>query len=188
MYFFLTSRRANCGGQFAVGHVVLCDDDKPAGFLVEAVNDSRAHLAADLRERREVVQQRIDQGAAIARVVGGAGAGVDHHAGGLVDDGEVVVFVEDIEGDFFRRWHAKEAAPAAPENCDVLAAPQFQRGFGGGIVHEDFLFGNQLLDTSAADVEVGGEELIEAFASFFCENRNRGAGALPASGCDDTTA
>ena len=37
----------------------------------------------------------------IAFVFGCAGTGVDHHAGGFVDDGEVFVFEENAEGDVF---------------------------------------------------------------------------------------
>ena len=55
---------------------------------------------------RHVVQQRVDQRAAVARVVGRACAGVDHHAGGLVDHGEVLVLVEDVERECPPAWRA----------------------------------------------------------------------------------
>jgi len=47
------------------------------------------------------MQQGIDQGAAIAGIVGGSRARMHHHARGLVDDGEVVVFIDDVERNFF---------------------------------------------------------------------------------------
>ncbi len=73
--------------ELAVGAVVLGDEDDAAGLLVEAVDDAGAEVAADVGEMVEVVEEGVDEGAAVACVVGGAGAGVDHHAGGLVDDG-----------------------------------------------------------------------------------------------------
>ncbi len=54
-------------------------------------------LASDLRKGCETMQKGIDQRAAIAIVVGRSRAGVNHHAGRLVDHGEVVIFVDDIE-------------------------------------------------------------------------------------------
>ena len=48
-----------------------------------------------------MVEQGIDQRTAIALIFGGAGAGVDHHPGRFVDDGEIVVFVEDVDRNFF---------------------------------------------------------------------------------------
>jgi hypothetical protein len=50
-----------------------------------------------------VEKESVDEGASVAsvnasRFTGGrdAGAGVHHHAGGFVDDREVLVFVEDV--------------------------------------------------------------------------------------------
>ena len=90
--------------ELAVGAVVFGDEDEAAGLLVEAMDDAGAEVAADVGELVEVEEEGVDEGAAVAGVVGGAGSGVDHHAGGLVDDGEVLVFVEDVEGDVFGRW------------------------------------------------------------------------------------
>jgi len=84
--------------EFAVGAVVFGDEDEAAGELVEAVDDAGAEVAADVGEVGEVEEERVDEGTAVAGVVGGSGSGVNHHAGGFVDDGEVLVFVEDVEG------------------------------------------------------------------------------------------
>src|SRR5690348_17211185 len=43
-------------GELAMGFVVLGDYDQAAGFLVEAMDDAGAHLAADSRETGEVMQ------------------------------------------------------------------------------------------------------------------------------------
>ncbi len=89
-------------GQLAVCDVVLGDDNQAAGFLVQTVHDAGTHLAAYFRELAESMQQRIDQRAAIALVVGGARAGVDHHSRRLVDDREVGVFIDDVERNVLR--------------------------------------------------------------------------------------
>ena len=71
------------------------------------------------------MQQRIDQRAAIAFVVGGARAGVNHHSRGLVDHGEIVVFVDDVERNVFRDGAQRRRLRVA-ENRDLLAATQLQ--------------------------------------------------------------
>ena len=55
-------------GQLAMRFVVFRYDDQSAGFFVEAVDDARPQLPAHGRQRREVMQQGVDQGAAIALV------------------------------------------------------------------------------------------------------------------------
>ena len=47
------------------------------------------------------MKQRVDEGAPIVGVLGGAGSRVHHHARWLVDDDEIVVFIHDIERNFF---------------------------------------------------------------------------------------
>ena len=61
-------------GKFAMGNVILGNDDKPAGLFVQAVHNARAQLASNLRQMVEVMQQRIDQRSAIALILGGAPA------------------------------------------------------------------------------------------------------------------
>src|ERR1700740_3066217 len=106
--------------------VVLGYDDEAASLFVEAVNDAGTHLAAHRREASKMMQERVDQRPAIALVIGRAGAGVYHHAGALVDDCEVVIFVEDVEGDVFGAG-AERRARGGAEDGDALAAAEFQR-------------------------------------------------------------
>src|SRR4029077_13750605 len=76
-------------GQLAMCFVILCDYDQPARFFVEAVNNARSHFSANSRQRREMMQQSIHQGAAIALVLSGARSRMYHHASGFVDDREI---------------------------------------------------------------------------------------------------
>ncbi len=121
-------------GQLAMGGVVFGDHDEAAGFFVEAVDDAGAQLAADLRERAEAVQQGVDQGVAIAVGVGGAGAGVDHHTGGFVDDGEVGVFIDNVERDCFGDGAQGRAFDFA-EDFDCFAAAEVEGWLGFFSVH-----------------------------------------------------
>src|ERR1700753_1788225 len=87
--------------------VVFGDEDEAAGLFVEAMDDAGAEVAAYIGEFGEVEEEGVDEGAAIAGVGfavckrGCACSGVDHHAGGFVNDGEVLVFVEDVKGNVF---------------------------------------------------------------------------------------
>ncbi len=90
-------------GERGVGGVVFGDDDEAAGVLVEAMDNAGPEVAAGCRKRFESKEQRIDEGVAVARIFSFAGAGVHHHAGGLVDDGEVLVFEDDVERNVLRR-------------------------------------------------------------------------------------
>ncbi len=71
----------------------LGDHHQTGGVLVQAVNDTRTRYVDDVWH---VVQQRIEQGAA-----GVPGSRVHDQPGGLVDDHDVVVFVDDIQFDIF---------------------------------------------------------------------------------------
>lgn len=78
--------------------VVLGDDEEAGGVFVDAVDDAGAGDAADAGKG---VAAMGEEGV-YQRHVGVAGGGVDGEAGGFVDDEEVVVFVDDIEGDSLR--------------------------------------------------------------------------------------
>ncbi len=152
--------------ELSVGAVVFGNEDEAAGLLVEAVDDAGAEVAADFGELGEVVEEGVDEGAAVAGVVGidcgGAGSGVDHHAGGFVDDGEVFVFEEDVEGDVFGEGVEGRGAGCAFD-LDGLAAEEFLLGLGGVAVDADLAGLDEELDAGAGDVGDGvGEILVEA--------------------------
>ena len=126
---FLDLASCELRGHLAMGSVVFGDYDEAAGFFVEAVNDTGAQVAANFGEWAETMQQGVDQGAAIAVGVGGSGAGVHHHTGGLVDDGEVFVFVNNIEWNFFGDG-AQGRAFYVAEDFDFFAAAQVEGGLG----------------------------------------------------------
>ncbi len=145
-----------------MGDVVSGDENQAAGFLVEPVHDAGTGLAADLGKLSEMVQQGVDQRATIAVVVGRARPGVHHHAGRLVDDGEVVVLVNDVERNVFGHG-AQRRRHGIAEDSDGLAALELQRRLGRLAVDQRLLFFQQQLHAGAAGVgELRGEELVEA--------------------------
>jgi len=76
----------------------LATTSSPDGVLVDAVHQSGAQIALpEHRQRAQMIGQGIDQ-----RPVPVAVARVHDHAGGLVDDQQIVVFVGDVERDVLR--------------------------------------------------------------------------------------
>src|SRR5207244_8488471 len=128
------------------------------------MNNAGAEFASNGGELAEMMQQRVDQRAAVAGVIGCARAGVDHHARGLVDDGEIVVLVNYFQRNFFR-YRAQRTGLRLAENGDAFAAAQANGPLGFQIIYQDLLFRNQLLNAGTADVwEMGDKELVQALA------------------------
>ncbi len=79
--------------QPSVSLVVLGDQQQPRRILVQAVHDPRAQHPADSREVIHLVEQRVYQS---TRAV--AGRRMHHHPCRLVQDQQVRVLVQDVEG------------------------------------------------------------------------------------------
>ena len=83
------------GGELLVGEVVLRRDDQARGVPVDAVDDAGPLLPPDAGEGvPAVVEQGVDQGP-----VGVARGGMHHQALGLVEDDDVLVLVDHVQGD-----------------------------------------------------------------------------------------
>jgi hypothetical protein len=149
-----------------VGAVVFGDDDEAAGLFVEAMDDAGAEVAAYVGEFVEVEEEGVDKGSAVAGVwfarCGVPCSGVNHHAGRFVDDGEMLVFVEDFEGDVFGGGVEGRGLGGAFD-LDGFAAVEFLFWFGGVTVDADLAGFDEELDAGSGDVgESLGEVLIEA--------------------------
>ena len=82
-------------GQLLVRGIAFRRHHHPGCVLVQPVDDARAHHPADAGQAVAAMgDQRVDEGA-----VGLARAGMDHHAGRLVEDDDVVVLEHDIQRD-----------------------------------------------------------------------------------------
>ena len=143
-----------------VGGVVFGDEDDAGGFLVEAMNDAGAKGVAGLRERLAAAEEGVDE-----RAGGVAGAGVDGHAGGLVDGDDVVVFVENVERNGF--GFGAERRARLRIDGDFFAAVEAVRAFGGLAVDEDEAAVDEFFHAGAAEIgTVGGDDAVEAVAGF----------------------
>ena len=105
-------------------------------------------------------EQRVDERATVI-----SGPGVDGHAGGLVDSDEVVVFVEDVEGNVFG-LRFEGGTRGGGDVYDVTSA-DFVRVFGGSAVEENELRFNEFLDASSGELGILlGDETVEADAGL----------------------
>ena len=83
-------------GQHGVGVIVFRHGQQSRRVLVDAVDDSRAQLAVDAGKIvPQGVEQAVDQG-----IVGVSGGGMHHQPLGLVDDQQIVVLIDDVQGHF----------------------------------------------------------------------------------------
>ncbi len=80
------------------------------------------------------MEQCIYQSSTIASLIGGASSGVYHHSRGFVDHCEVVIFINNVKRNIFRRG-LEWCALRIPEDGHALAASQLEGSFGGSIAH-----------------------------------------------------
>jgi hypothetical protein len=147
--------------ELSMRRVISRHDQCAGSSFVEAVHNSRAQRSADGGERAEAIEKRGRQ-----RSQDISAPGMHHHSGGLVDDGEVLIFVKDIQRDRFRRysyWLRRRYF-----DCDNLAGLEAVGRFRGDAIHANTTFGNQCLEPCAAEIgSVGGEKAVEAHACIF---------------------
>jgi hypothetical protein len=132
--------------ELAVGAVVFGDEDQAARLLIQAMDDAGAEIAADVGEFVEVEEECVDEGPSVAGVICAAGSGVHHHASGLVDDSEELVFVEDVEGDVFRDG-VEGFGLGRAFDLDGFAAVEFLFRLGWITVNADLTRFDEELDT-----------------------------------------
>src|SRR5690349_16850500 len=107
----------------------LGDEDQPASLLVEAMNDAGPDFAAHGRQTSKVMQESVDECSTIALIVRSTGAGVDHHSCRLVDDGEVVILVDNFKRNVF--WQgAKGRTFSSAQYDNLLVSAKFQGCLG----------------------------------------------------------
>lgn len=164
--------------------VILGDDHDAARVAVESVDDAGPLLAADSGEVGAVVEEGVDEG---SRLV--AWRGVHDEVGGLVDDDEVVILEEDVEGDVFRhgfhgdRWRSVPRDEVAGADAHFAAAGLSVHGHAVGF---DFLLPARAGELGSGAGQDGVESADIGFAATvltgFGHIKRRRAGGGQAAG------
>ena len=151
--------RLELGNQIGVRFQGLGHHHQAGGVLVQAVHDAGAR---HIGQMRHVVQQRIEQGAVLV-----AGGGVNHQAGRLVDDQDMVIFIDDVQldvlGDPFTLGLQRDVQFQARAGVDNVARTQHgaidletavldpASQAGTGVIGEEL--GGDLVETLTTEVE-----------------------------------
>jgi hypothetical protein len=157
------------GDKSGVGLFVFGDDQNAGGVFVEAMDDAGAEFAADALKVGAVMEKGVDE-----RVGEMAGGGVDDQSGGLVEDDEVGVFMEDIQRNV--RGDETDGVRGGQGAGEGVAGGEGGVGLAdGNSVVGDMAGLDELLPARAGDVGVdGGEEDIEARRATVEGEGNRG--------------
>ena len=134
-------------GQALVGRIILGDDQQAAGVLVQPVHDAGALYPANAGKAIAAMgNEGIDQG---SRLI--AGPGVNHEPCGLVDDDQVLVFIDHGERNGFGPWFGCHGR--RDHRLHALARLQLVAGFGcGNTLDRDLAFRDKPLKAGAADL------------------------------------
>lgn len=120
-----------------------------------------------------MVEEGVDEGA--IRIAGG---GVDDDAVGFVDDEEIIVFEEDIEGDVLGDVLGEGIGGdgLGDDHGEDVSGFQGIAGFGGEAVAEDVFLPDKNLDAGAGQLrDLGCEVGIDAgLIAIRCEFRRHG--------------
>ena len=153
-------------GKSSVAHIVPGDHDQPRRALVEAVHHARPRRAADRGPGASAAEQGMDEGSGVV-----PRRRVDDHAGGLVDDRDVVVLVNDVQRDLLRA--GLEDIRLRDLEVDDVSGSHAVRRVGGVTVDQDEMTLDEPRGRGAAQLwGLLGEKAIEP--------RRRGRGGQPA--------
>jgi len=114
------------GSEGAVRGVGTGDEENAAGVAVKAVHDAGARIAAGLGEPAEAMEERVDERAAVV-----TRTEMDHHARGLVDGDDGVVFIKDVHRQILGKGAQRRRRGGL--NADRFAAAECQGRLGGGL-------------------------------------------------------
>lgn len=167
-------------GEGRVRGIVFRHEDAPARVFVQAVHHAGAQGMASVGKLARVVQQGIDQS---ARPV--ARCGVHNEARRFVQANEVLVLVDDVEGDFLRLRGGVRGFGRRFLRVHFIARTDGMRGLGRGAIDRNEPAGNGALPACAAHVRPSsGQPTVEARRGVFgnsAAGHERNAGGFPAA-------
>ncbi len=130
------------------------------GLLVETVDDPRSERIADGGQVLAMGEERVDKGA-----VWVSGGGVDDHSGRLVDGDQMLVFIEDVEGDCLGGEGAFGGKLKA--DLDLVICFCGNSFFDRLAIEKDKAVLDQLLEVGAGkEGIVEGEQLVDPLPCF----------------------
>jgi hypothetical protein len=147
--------------EFAVGGIIFGGDENAGGFAIEAVNDAGAIGGASGGELAfTMVKEGGSEGAS-----GTTCTWVNVHAGGFVDDEDVIVLMENVEGEIFGGHIAWSGSRNADGDGDfsgqeIAGADRFSRE-GDSILLHPLLDAGAGLSAESGESDIGTVVLIE---------------------------
>ena len=82
-----------------MGNIILGNHQQSGSIFINSVDDARPLYAVNIRKIFAVKQQGIDKGSRIVPV-----GRVYHHAPRFIDDNNIPVLINNVQGDIFRRY------------------------------------------------------------------------------------
>ena len=147
--------------EFAVGSIIFRGDENAGGFAIETVNDAGTIGGASGGELAfTMVKEGGGEGSG-----GATCTGVDVHSGSLVDDEDVLVLMEDVEGKILGGHIAWSGSRNADGDSDfggekIAGADRFSRE-GDSILLHPLLDAGAGLSAESGESDIGPVVLIE---------------------------
>ena len=139
----------------------LGDEQETRSVFVEAVNDAESGRVTDVRKRWKIIEKSVGESTCLV-----ARGGVGGQASGFIDGEQVVVFVDDAEGEGLGRGGGGRLGGKVELKPVCLFQPVTR--FGCLTVDPDPALVNQLLDGRAGEVGAeGGEVFVQAFVGRY---------------------
>lgn len=123
--------------------IVLRQKDQSGGIFIKAVYDAWTPLPADASYVRNMRQRGVYERALVV-----TGRWMNHHTGRFVDQKDVFILEDDVEGNRF--WNEVRRSWLRHTHLDQLTAYQLVPGLGyGGAVHADVACADKRLQSAS---------------------------------------
>jgi hypothetical protein len=123
-----------------MGGVILGDDEATARLFVETMNDAGTLFPADSRQRRTVVEERVDQS-----VFAMTSTRMNDKPRRFIDDDEIVVFEEYLKRD--RLWQRLDLFQRRLGELNLIATSNNLAWPAGRVVESNKPIADQLLES-----------------------------------------
>ena len=158
---FIDFASGELGAEMLMGVIVPGDDEAPAGFFIESVDDAGTSHATDAAEGTVAMEQGVDDGAVLIAM-----SRMDDHAAGFIEDRQVFVLVKNGQGQILRLGFG--GFVRGNFQRDDVPSAGFLTGFEGTAVERGSTFFDQGLKPGTRQLwQAGAEESVEPLAGLF---------------------